>query len=106
MAWIYRCSRCRTRNTFRRAVHDYIIKRKCRHCGHRRFYVDKERVRRKPCKCAGYHHPHRMFSKFCDHRPESIVHRAAREGTAGEALWDVAMEAAWSGGRVTDVCPF
>lgn len=67
MSHIYRCSRCRTRNTWPRALGTYVRGRRCRHCGHDRFYPDRERVTRKPCNCSGYHHAHRPGSRRCDH---------------------------------------
>jgi hypothetical protein len=62
---IYRCTSCRTRNTWPKPLAAYVRGRKCRHCGHGRFYVDKERLNRKPCNCMAYHHPHRPNSGAC-----------------------------------------
>lgn len=90
MSHVYRCSRCRTRNTFRRAAESYVIKRKCRDCGHRHFYVDKERVYRPVCRCADSYFwgPHRPGSKFCVLNPQHLVHRARRDGADdGEIAW-------------------
>lgn len=66
MSYIYRCSSCRTRNTWPRALASYVRWRRCRHCGHDRFYVDRERVNRLPCHCDGYHHAHRPGSRRCE----------------------------------------
>lgn len=91
MAHIYRCSKCRTRNTFRHAVEWYTVKRKCRDCGHKHFYVDKERVYRVPCRCAGAYFwgAHRLGSLHCIHHPDHEHARAVRQGThPGELAWD------------------
>lgn len=84
--YTYRCSRCRTRNTFNRKVDDYIIPRKCRGCGHRHFYVDKERMTRIACICMGYHFPHRPGSACCEQHPLHLAHRARRAGADQETL--------------------
>lgn len=91
MAHIYRCSRCRTRNTFKHAVGWYLIKRKCRDCGYQKFYVDKERVHRVACRCPGAYFwgPHRWGSQYCEHNPMGEYHRAVRAGAhAGEIAWE------------------
>ena len=80
MSHIYRCSRCRTRNTFRKALGSYVKPKACRHCGHTRFYVDKERINRKACHCGGYHYPHRPGSPCCEHNPDADYHHALRQG--------------------------
>lgn len=80
MSYIYRCSRCRTRNTFLRALSTYVRAKRCRDCGHDHFYVDKERTQRKPCRCSGYHHPHRPGSPLCEHNPTFDVRRAQAQG--------------------------
>jgi hypothetical protein len=74
MGFPYRCSKCRGRNTLPRALEDYIRVPKCRHCAHGSFYVDKIRLARRDghenCRCGGYHHTHRIKSKFCEHHPD------------------------------------
>jgi hypothetical protein len=90
MACVYRCSKCRTRNTFRHAVSWYKVKRKCRGCGHKHFYLDKERTYRASCRCAGAYFwgPHRIGSQYCESNPMHEVHRAKRDGADdGEIAW-------------------
>jgi hypothetical protein len=108
---IYRCNRCRTRNAFHRRVSDYIIKRKCRDCGHQRFYVDKERVARKPCYCGGYHHAHRPGSRCCEHHPLHIAYRAQRAGADHDEVQDLKLDATLDKATKTRpwrhaLCPF
>jgi len=110
MSFIYRCSKCRTRNTFRHAVDWYKRRRKCRCCGHSGFYVDRERARREACNCSGYHFPHRPGSPCCDSNPETDVNRARRAGATAEDILEIRLALAWDaeGGRLcaTDPCPF
>lgn len=86
MSHHYRCSRCRTRNVWPKAFSEYKHGRRCKHCGYERFYVDKERVNRKPCKCDGGlltgrgSIPHRPGSPCCIHHPRFEFNRAIREG--------------------------
>lgn len=90
MAYVYRCSRCRTRNTFRHSVEWYTIKRACRDCGHKHFYVDRERIRRKACRCPGAYFwgSHRLGAAFCQHNPDVEYNRAVRDGAhPGELAW-------------------
>lgn len=87
----YRCSRCRTRNLFNKSVHAYKRPRHCRDCGYTTFYVDKERVNREPCRCAGAYFwgPHRKGCRYCIHHPEWQADRAMRDGADLEELvWD------------------
>ena len=81
--YIYRCSRCRTRNSFHHPVDWYKIKRKCRDCGYQKFYKDKERRARQPCRCSGAYHwgAHRLGSPMCEHNPNYQANRALRDGT-------------------------
>ncbi len=72
MSHIYRCSACRTRNTWAKALSQYKRGRTCRHCGHRRFYVDKERLNRKGCNCGAYWFPHRPNSGMCGARVDFL----------------------------------
>ena len=111
----YRCNKCRTRNTFSHPVDWYKRPRQCRCCGHGRFYVDKERVARKPCYCDGGllvnsgSIPHRPGSKCCVLNPDHPWHRAQREGASEAALMEIAIELAWEadGGRpAPDAPPF
>lgn len=95
----YRCNRCRTRNKFKRAVACYLVPRKCRDCGHQKFYADKERASRVSCKCAGAYHwgAHRLGSQYCEHNPNHQYHRAVRDGASAEEL-------AWAGLSVKTAC--
>lgn len=114
----YRCNRCRTRNTFDQAVDWYDKAPECRSCGHTRFYVDKERVRRKPCKCDGGllsrkngSVPHRPGSPCCVLNPWHEYHRARVMGAPEEVLLEIQAELAFEGegGRIMgrdDECPF
>lgn len=88
MSHIYRCNRCRTRNTFRRALATYVRPKRCRHCAHDRFYVDKERVRRRPCHCSGYHFAHRPGSRCCEHHPLHPFYRSGDE----DVLFDLMLQ--------------
>lgn len=89
MSHVYRCSRCRTRNTFARAVGSYIRPRHCRDCGYTRFYVDRERIMRPVCRCNAYHWPaHRPGSPMCEKNPRVDANRAKRQGLdEDEILW-------------------
>jgi DNA-directed RNA polymerase subunit RPC12/RpoP len=88
MSHHYRCNRCRTRNVWPRALADYKRGRTCKHCGHARFYVDKERVNRKPCTCSGAYHwgAHRPGSPMCDRNPLADANRARRSGAADDVV--------------------
>ena len=87
MSHIYCCSRCRHRNTFRKAVTAYVRKiPKCSHCGYLKFYVDKERINRKGCGCGGYWFVHRPGSGCCVQNPDGYRNAAIREGVAPELL--------------------
>lgn len=67
----YRCSRCRTRNSFIKPLGVYLRPRKCRSCGYTTFYVDKERIHRPVCYCTGTHYPHRPGSSACLEHPDN-----------------------------------
>lgn len=97
----YRCSRCRTRNRFRRRLETYVRAKRCRDCGHQGFYLDRERTYRVHCDCNGYHHPHRPGSRCCEKNPLADLHRAKRAGVnfAEETFFDFA-------GEVSVECPF
>ena len=86
MSYVYRCSCCRTRNTFPRPLADYIRQRRCRSCRYTRFYVDRERATRTACHCSGYHHAHRPGSRYCEANPAHAYWRAKREGADDETL--------------------
>lgn len=91
MAYIYRCNRCRTRNTFKHSVGWYKIQRKCRDCAHTKFYLDKERTYRKSCTCPGAYFwgTHRLGSQFCEKNSNHIYHRAIRDGAdAADLAWE------------------
>lgn len=116
MSYVYRCSKCRTRNTFRNYLEWYIRVPACRNCGHTKFYVDRERQERRACRCDGGligrngPIPHRPGSPCCVLNPMHPYHRAAREGAPEDFLLDLLVDLAWEsdGGRVTapDVVPF
>lgn len=80
MSHIYKCNRCKTRNTWTKALQEYAKGRTCRHCGNSTFHVDRERMNRKACGCMGYHFPHRKGSGCCDHNPAARENRMKREG--------------------------
>lgn len=82
MSHTYKCSRCRTRNVWPKALAAYKRGRRCKACGYARFYVDKERVNRKACRCDGYHHPHRPDSPCCVSNPQHLANRARRAGAS------------------------
>jgi DNA-directed RNA polymerase subunit RPC12/RpoP len=115
--YYYRCSKCRTRNVFPRDLEDYRRARKCKACGHRRFYVDKERVARQACSCDGGligrtgSIPHRPGSAGCLLNPLHPYHRARLMGAPEEVLLTIQAELAFEGegGRIMgkdDPCPF
>lgn len=81
MTFKYRCSRCRVRHTFKRQLDDYMRPKRCKACGHSRFYWDKERNgRREICGCDGYHFTHRKGSRMCHHNPLHELHERLRQG--------------------------
>lgn len=106
MSHIYRCSCCRTRNTFLRALTDYIRQRRCRSCGHRRFYADRERATRKACNCDGYHHAHRPGSRCCVANPSHAYWRAKRQGEDEEVLLALTLESPGKVPRGRCLVPF
>lgn len=87
MSYHFRCNRCRGRNVMPRHWRDYKRPKRCKHCGHQRFYVDKERVARLSCFCQGAYHweAHRPGSPMCERNPLHEANRARRQG-AGEAV--------------------
>jgi DNA-directed RNA polymerase subunit RPC12/RpoP len=94
MTFKYRCTRCRVRNTFKRQVDDYIRPKKCRACGHDRFYWDKEmNAHREICGCTGgYHFTHRKGSRLCVHNKWYELHDRLRQGqTEAEALLEMSL---------------
>lgn len=77
MAWV-RCTRCRARRTLVRHPDAYTRPPQCRApgCKSRRFTVDAYRTRMergakapRPCRCLGYHFPHRSAAGRCLHNP-------------------------------------
>lgn len=50
-----------------------------------------------PCKCGGYHHPHRPGSPCCDQHPLAPLNRAARDGADNLELLDIAVGLAFAG---------
>lgn len=94
MSFYYRCMKCRTRNTFRRPVEQYVRVRKCRSCTHVAFYVDKERQHRTDyCQCSGYHYRHRKGSPYCQTNPRYEFN--VRVGRFKEDPLDVGIDIAW-----------
>lgn len=110
MGYVYRCSRCRTRNTFNRPVTQYIRPRRCRDCGYAKFYVDRERVTRKPCRCHGGllgrtgSIPHRPGSAGCIHNPFGEAYRMKRD--AGMDDDDLAFLGIGGEKAIPGHCPF
>lgn len=125
-----RCSRCRTRNTFKKCPVNYLPPRglkqtvkevnailrrtggkRCRDCGHTSFYLDVERTNRKPCHCRGAYHwgPHRPGSPYCEHNPNGWLNRARRaEPAANDEDLVFSLSLAGLGGKTfpADVIPF
>lgn len=95
--------KCRGRNAFAMPVDHYIRTRKCRHCGHTKFYVAVDRIKRPVCKCDGGllvkngSIPHRPGAKCCLLNPAHPWYRAQREGASQEDLMEIAIELAWEG---------
>lgn len=90
-----------------RLLSEYKRPRRCKHCGHGHFYLDKERTYRSVCRCDGAYHwgPHRPGSPMCEQRPMFEVNRARRSGV--DDLLDVAADVALNTpGRVSSECPF
>jgi hypothetical protein len=115
MAFNYRCMKCRGRNRFHKPVEWYVRPRKCRHCGHGRFYVALDRLGRPTCRCDGLIGrtgpiPHRPGSPGCVTNPMHQYHRARVMGADRDTLLDILIEIAWSGegGRIveSDTAPF
>lgn len=100
MTWHYRCMKCRGRNVFLRELDTYIRRKKCRHCGHFRFYLDRRRQWRTDyCRCNGYHYTHRIGSPYCEHNENYQVN--VRVGRYGEKLEDVLEDI-----KLREQCPF
>lgn len=93
--------KCRGRNVFVRQIEDYLRPKKCRHCGHSRFYLDRRRQWRTDyCTCTdGYHYTHRIGSTFCIHNPDFQIN--VRVHRYGEKLEDVLEDIA-----LREQCPF
>lgn len=77
MLYHYRCrnSKCRARRTFKYKVHLAQKEIKCE-CGRAEWVQDRYRdevENKKPCKCGGYHFPHRNGSLWCDHSTSEIT---------------------------------
>lgn len=114
----YRCMKCRTRNVLGHDLDWYKRRPKCKACGHKTFYVDKERRDRQPCRCDGGllikdkgSIPHRPGSSFCILNPMHPYHRAKALGAPEEVLLTIQAELAFEGegGRIMgkdDPCPF
>lgn len=94
MSFAYRCMRCRTRNTFKKPLEDYVRLKKCKRCSWWRFYLDRARQYRTDyCDCAGYHYRHRIGSPFCQHHPECEFNTRVRR--YGEDPLEVRIDIAW-----------
>jgi hypothetical protein len=49
---------------------EYVIPPRCPHCGGRRWYLDRQIVRRhaqERCNCGGLHFTHRRGTRYCYH---------------------------------------
>lgn len=82
-----RCSHCAARRTLPKKIADYVRLPACRTCGHRKYRVDKYRVKHeraphaKPCMChlrplggsQVYSWPHRKGSLYCAENPGLTV---------------------------------
>lgn len=83
----HRCNSCKSRFSLRRHKDDYIIDRRCPHCGSKNFYFDsyeyKARMTAKSCTCDGYPFPHRRASKWCDHNPNLPMDEGIRRMNYG-----------------------
>jgi hypothetical protein len=88
MSHHFRCCRCRGRNVMPRHWRDYARPKRCKHCGHTTFYLDKERLARQPCRCDGaYHWPaHRRGSLMCEHNLLFEANRARRSGADDDVV--------------------
>lgn len=108
MTYKYRCSRCRTRNTFVRPLKDYIRTKKCRSCGYDRFYWDKEHNgRRELCTCDNYHYTHRKGSRMCEHNPWHELNDRLRQGESYEdAIIEMSLAGRAPVGDQTEQAPF
>lgn len=77
-----------------RQLETYVRTKRCKHCGHDRFYLDKSRQYRTDyCSCEGYHYRHRAKSTFCVENPQYEFN--VRVGRFGEDPADVQMEIAF-----------
>ncbi len=115
MGYPYKCSKCRTRKTLPKRLDQYQREPKCRECGHREFYLDQSRLRRRVCRCDGGllgrtgPIPHRPGAACCEQNPQSILNRARRAGASPEDLMDIMIDMAWEtdgGALIGDDCPF
>lgn len=115
MGYPYRCSRCRARRTLPRRLDQYAREPKCKACGYTRFYVDRSRLEREPCRCDGGLMgrtggiPHRPGAACCEHNPRHVINRAKRAGASAEDLMDIMIDMAWEddgGTPAPDECPF
>lgn len=60
---------------------DYIRPPRCPHCGGRRWYLDKQIVKRharERCDCGGLHFVHRKGTRYCYHHPDAEKDHAER----------------------------
>jgi hypothetical protein len=86
---------------FNKMLEDYARTKKCKACGHWRFYWDKERnirtfVKRNDiCYCSSYPHPHRLKSKFCESHPkaEFNIRTQRHQEDAQQVAIDIAFDA-------------
>lgn len=111
MTWHYRCMKCRGRNVFRRMLEDYLRPKRCRHCGHGAFYLDRARQWRTDyCRCTeGYHYTHRVGSPLCVHNPDFQTNvRVERHGEKlKDVLEDIAFDKAFHEPvEASEECPF
>jgi len=62
--------KCTGRRMLTKHPDEYVRAPKCPHCGGRKWYLDKQIVRRharERCNCGGWHFTHRRGSKYCFH---------------------------------------
>jgi hypothetical protein len=90
--WL-RCNECRTRRTsIQLLLKHQAISKDC-----------------KPCKCGGYHHPHRPGSPYCESNPRAPLRHALRVVETDEDVLELLIEWSLDGGAPDGVggeCPF
>ena len=100
----YRCNRCRKPNAFHHPIEWYARPKKCKCCGHDRFYVDKQKMNPVTCKCQGYHFPHSPRSKLCEQNPLREYHLAKQHGADESELQSILIRCVKP--TQSEECPF